>query len=205
MNEKESYKVHFSNLVGKSPLFFSLPRIFKGDFFLTLIGTIVAVTSLLQVDEVRCLAGLRAEQKCENLVIILKFFSFFSFLTIFVSSFFVLIFLFEIFHIMFLAAISKNKLKIRFYFKNLVNYLKRKFIHITKKHKVARYCFATLIDFFVFIIPGVNNGFHRVFIIFYYTSIIWFSFVGSLLKAASMTPQLTKIFEYLLQAFSLTF
>lgn len=204
MNEKKSFSVHVSNLAPKSPLLLTLFHLFSTkDLFLTLIGTIVAVASLLQIPEVRCLAGLPVKEECQNNLtnIILHFFSFFCFLTTFIVSFLILFLVVESFFIMFYAAILTNRVNIVFIFKKLVSYLKNKLIRSTKFYNLARYFFTILKVFFVCFANFYFHGVYKVFIIFYYSSIIWFSFIGSLLFAASLTPQWTKIFGELLQHF----
>lgn len=192
--KKTKFSEQLANSLTRSPIFITYAHLFNnnGNLFLTLIGTIVAVTSLLQVHEVRCLAGLQENECLDQLTIILKLFGFFYFLIAFILGFTVCLTLIEfLFNLGFLIVVSLTRLIIR----NIYECNKTFF----NKLKIN-----TIVKLIIYINYAAFSKSHKAdftpFELMYYMIIIWFSFFISLIGAKNTTPNvvtiLNKIFKH---------
>lgn len=184
MNQKEiNFIKRFFTSFSKSPIFVIFNHFSdNGNSFLTFIGTIVAITSLLQVPEVRCLAELEISGCLDKHTILLKLCGFFSFIIIFTFFFSCLTIIFDLtFIFIFVKIVVLIKL---FIYKNNKTTLKKmKRSKVYRESLVLRY--------------KANYSIQM----FYYISIILLSFFISLRITKTITPDFVKsidiFFKYL--------
>ncbi len=183
----------------RSPIISICDYLFKRqDIFLALIGTIIAITGLLQVPEVRCLAQLDACQYSQKYTIILKLFGFFGFFTSFIWFLISLSFLIDfvfIFYFLFIRTIIRKTFR---FLKTLID----DFFNKAKRYSAIIILHTTLIytaKFCRFLFWLLSNSYKikMTFKFIYYTSIIYFSFYMSLFLAKITTTMLVQFVDAL--------
>lgn len=170
-------------LFGDKPFFQIAIYLFKDknkDFFLNLLVTIFAITSLLQVTEVRCLAGLEL-CKDSNYIVILNLFRFLFFVIMFLALF-----------ILFLV-ILKSILPLVYFVFNRMVFNSKKSLEIKKIIGVNIYVYNSKNETIFFLV-------HCLWMILkipYNIFIIWLAFNQSLLTTIYLTHVFILIIDWL--------
>lgn len=203
MNQ-DKYKLKIIAKLKRNPIIYIFTNILNDkNFFIAIIGTIVAVASLLQVPEIRCMANLPQEKCLNDYLILLTFLKFFYFLVVFGICFFPITVGYGVF-IPFLGYFLQRTIK---YLQKSIKY--NLLIQLRKKsnfRKIARKIYKFLYKiqknafFQDFIADPINEEIFLLKLILKlisYLFAMWMGFVHSFAIAKNTTPFFGKLIELL--------